>query len=192
MLPRRCMHIAHFYPGMLCKCLVLNHRGVPEAGRVASASSSPSESYIICWRRLSSALSRPRSNSRVREKERAHRRHFSDSESAGAWCSLSWSASAFGTAQEASSPDRAVVPRTAPRRAGTAHAGGSGTGRLPPTAAPSQQLLHVRGAPAEGGGVRSGPGAARTILLFHIISARPSKQPLRVRTLLKVYMELGS
>ena len=33
---------------------------------------------------------------------------------------------------------------------------------------------------------------ARTILLFHIISARPSKQPLRVRTFLKVYMELGS
>ena len=32
---------------------------------------------------------------------------------------------------------------------------------------------------------------ARTILLFHIISARPSKQPLRVRTFLKVYMELG-
>ena len=30
--------------------------------------------------------------------------------------------------------------------------------------------------------MRSGPGAARTILLFHIISARPSKQPLRVRT----------
>ena len=29
----------------------------------------------------------------------------------------------------------------------------------------------------EGGGVRSGPGAARTILLFHIISARSSKQP---------------
>ena len=43
-----------------------------------------------------------------------------------------------------------------------------------------------------GGGVRSGPGVARTILLFHIISARPSKQPLRVRTFLKVYMELGS
>ncbi len=42
------------------------------------------------------------------------------------------------------------------------------------------------------GGVRSGPGAARTILLFHIISARPSKQPLRARTFLKVYMELGS
>jgi hypothetical protein len=40
--------------------------------------------------------------------------------------------------------------------------------------------------------VRSGPGAARTIPLFHIISARPSKQPLMVRTFLKVYMELGS
>ena len=40
--------------------------------------------------------------------------------------------------------------------------------------------------------MRSGPGAARTILLFHIISARPSKQPLMVRTFLKVYMELGS
>ena len=35
------------------------------------------------------------------------------------------------------------------------------------------------------------PGAARTILLSHIISARPSKQPLMVRTFLKVYMELG-
>jgi hypothetical protein len=43
-----------------------------------------------------------------------------------------------------------------------------------------------------GGYERSGPGAARTILLFHIISARPSKQPLMVRTFLKVYMELGS
>ena len=40
--------------------------------------------------------------------------------------------------------------------------------------------------------MRSGPGAARTILPFHIISARPSKQPLMVRTFLKVYMELGS
>jgi hypothetical protein len=40
--------------------------------------------------------------------------------------------------------------------------------------------------------VRSGPGAARTILLVHIISARPSKQPLMVRTFLKVYMELAS
>jgi hypothetical protein len=39
--------------------------------------------------------------------------------------------------------------------------------------------------------VRSRPGAARTILLSHIISARPSKQPLMVRTFLKVYMEFG-
>jgi hypothetical protein len=43
--------------------------------------------------------------------------------------------------------------------------------------------------------VRSGLGAARTILLFHIISAiisaRPFKQPLMVRIFLKVYMELG-
>jgi len=37
--------------------------------------------------------------------------------------------------------------------------------------------------------VRSGSGAARTILLFHIISARPFKQPRMVRTFLKVYME---
>ncbi len=40
--------------------------------------------------------------------------------------------------------------------------------------------------------MRSGPGEARTILLLHIISVRPSKQPLMVRTFLKVYMELGS
>ncbi len=44
--------------------------------------------------------------------------------------------------------------------------------------------------------MRSGPGAARTILLAtllsHIISARRSKQPLMVRTFLKVYMEHGS
>jgi hypothetical protein len=39
----------------------------------------------------------------------------------------------------------------------------------------------------EGSGVRSGPGAARTILLFHIISARTSKQPRMVRTFLKVH-----
>jgi hypothetical protein len=35
--------------------------------------------------------------------------------------------------------------------------------------------------------VRSEPGAASTILLFHIISARSSKQPLMVRTFLNVY-----
>ena len=39
--------------------------------------------------------------------------------------------------------------------------------------------------------MRSRPGTARTILLSHIISARPSKQPLMIRTFLKVYMELG-
>ncbi len=43
--------------------------------------------------------------------------------------------------------------------------------------------------------MRSGPGEARTILLFHIISARAarsSKQSRMVCTFLKVYMELGS
>ena len=41
--------------------------------------------------------------------------------------------------------------------------------------------------------MRSGPGEeARTILLLHIISVKPSKQALMVRTFLKVYMELGS
>jgi len=45
----------------------------------------------------------------------------------------------------------------------------------------------VFGGEEEGSGVRSGPGAARTILLFHILSARPSKQPLMVRAFLKVY-----
>jgi hypothetical protein len=33
----------------------------------------------------------------------------------------------------------------------------------------------------------SGPGVARTILLFHIISDRPPKQPSMVRTFLKVH-----
>jgi hypothetical protein len=37
------------------------------------------------------------------------------------------------------------------------------------------------------GGVRSGPGAASTILLFHTISARPSKQPRKVVSTLGVY-----
>jgi hypothetical protein len=35
--------------------------------------------------------------------------------------------------------------------------------------------------------VRSGPGAARTILLFHTISARAPKQSRMVRTFLKVH-----
>ena len=39
----------------------------------------------------------------------------------------------------------------------------------------------------EEGGVRSGPGAARTILILHIISASPSKQPLLVGSTLGVY-----
>ena len=45
----------------------------------------------------------------------------------------------------------------------------------------------LRGGQEEGGGVRSGPGAARTILLFHIISARPSKQPRMLVSFLKVH-----
>ena len=47
----------------------------------------------------------------------------------------------------------------------------------------------VFGGEEEGGGARSGPGEARTILLLHMISAspsRPSKQPLIVCTFLKV------
>jgi hypothetical protein len=36
--------------------------------------------------------------------------------------------------------------------------------------------------------VRSRPGSARTILLFHIISARPSKQPSMVGSTLGVYI----
>jgi hypothetical protein len=40
----------------------------------------------------------------------------------------------------------------------------------------------------EGVGVRSRPGAARTILLFHVMSARPSKQPRMVESTLGVYI----
>ena len=40
--------------------------------------------------------------------------------------------------------------------------------------------------------MRSGPGEARTILLLHVVSARPSKQPLLVRTFVKVCIEFGS
>jgi len=40
--------------------------------------------------------------------------------------------------------------------------------------------------------VRSGSGEARIILILHIIGYKPCKQPLMVRTFLKVYMELGS
>ena len=41
-----------------------------------------------------------------------------------------------------------------------------------------------------GGWCEEWPGAARTILLFHIISARPFKQPRMVRTFLKVHTQL--
>ncbi len=50
----------------------------------------------------------------------------------------------------------------------------------------------VLGGEKAGSGMKSGPGAVRPILLFHIINVRASKQPLMVRTFLKVYMELGS
>jgi hypothetical protein len=49
--------------------------------------------------------------------------------------------------------------------------------------------IGVFGGDEQGGG-RNGPGAARTILLFHIISARPSKQPRMVRAFLKVHTRL--
>ncbi len=39
--------------------------------------------------------------------------------------------------------------------------------------------------------MRSGPGAARTILLFHTIGARPPKQSRMVRTFLKYTRGLG-
>jgi hypothetical protein len=45
----------------------------------------------------------------------------------------------------------------------------------------------VFGGEEEGGGVRSRPRAARTILLFHIISTRPSKQARMVGSTLGVY-----
>jgi hypothetical protein len=47
-----------------------------------------------------------------------------------------------------------------------------------------------RGLREEGGSVRSGPGAAGTILHLYIVSARPSKQPLMVRTFLKAHTRL--
>jgi hypothetical protein len=47
--------------------------------------------------------------------------------------------------------------------------------------------LGVLGGEEEEGGVKSGPGAARNILLFHIMSASPSKQPRMVSSTLGVY-----
>jgi hypothetical protein len=64
--------------------------------------------------------------------------------------------------------------------------------------APTVAVGPVRG--LRGGGRRgwceewptpSGPGAARTILLFHTISARPPKQPRMVGTFLKVHTRLS-
>ncbi len=46
-----------------------------------------------------------------------------------------------------------------------------------------EDLKGVFGGEEVVGGVRSGPGAARTILLFHIISTSPSKQSLMDRAL---------
>ena len=51
-------------------------------------------------------------------------------------------------------------------------------------------MPRVFGGEEEGGGVRSGPGEARTILLFHTISARPSKQPRMVGSTLGVLLSL--
>ena len=48
------------------------------------------------------------------------------------------------------------------------------------------RAIGVFGGEEEGGGVRSRPGAARTILLFHIISARPCKQTRMVGSILGV------
>ena len=71
--------------------------------------------------------------------------------------------------------------------------GGSGVGSPLQIGVWSEwDLFGVFGGQKEEGGVGSGPGSARTILLVHIISARPFTQPLIVRTFLKVYMELGS
>jgi hypothetical protein len=50
-----------------------------------------------------------------------------------------------------------------------------------------QHQHRVFGGEEEGGSVRSGPGEARTILLFDTISARPSKQPRMVGSTLGVY-----
>jgi hypothetical protein len=55
---------------------------------------------------------------------------------------------------------------------------------------PLRSVINNRniGGEEEGAGVRSGPGAVRTILLFHTISvsARPSKQPRMVGSTLGV------
>jgi hypothetical protein len=85
-----------------------------------------------------------------------------------------------------------VLDSHAPSLPATAAAAWRGRGRVPIAGWSYGRVGPERGLRGgeEGGGVRSGPGEARTILLLHIISVRPSKQPLMVRTFLKVYMEL--
>ena len=80
-----------------------------------------------------------------------------------------------------------LVPPSPPAAAAAAWRGWG----LVPIAGWSLGWVGLERGEEEGGGVRSGPGEARTILLLHMISARPSKQPLMVLTFLKVYMELG-
>ena len=94
------------------------------------------------------------------------------------------SASAWGPFWPPMPLPRLLLPRSAWRGRGRVPIAGWSYGGVGPE--------RVSGGEEEGGGVRSGPGEARTILLLHIISVRPSKQPLMVRTFLKVYMELGS
>jgi hypothetical protein len=66
-------------------------------------------------------------------------------------------------------------------------AGREGAGRPSVRDTPPKGGAHLRFDIGRSFRVRSGPGAARTILLFHIISAGPSKQPRMVRTFLKVH-----
>ena len=87
-----------------------------------------------------------------------------------------------------------VLASHAPSQPAAAAAAWRGRGRVPIAGWSCGGVGPERGLRGGGrrGGVRSGPGEARTILLLHIISVRPSKQPLMVRTFLKVYMELCS
>ena len=87
-----------------------------------------------------------------------------------------------------------VLASHAPSPPAAAAASWRGRGRVPIAGWSCGGVGPERGLRGGGrrGGVRSGPGEARTIPLLHIISVTPSKQPLMVRTFLKVYMELGS
>jgi len=94
----------------------------------------------------------------------------------------------FGSGHRALCPDPNPRPATTLSRS----PGRSRTTPPSPGGVPLSPKIGVFGGEEEGGGVTSGPGEARTILLLHIISACPSKQPLMVRTFLKAYIELGS